>query len=347
MKRLRNETSNSRRYRLSHFLVAVGVLYLVFILCNFSQFERVVSSLSGDESYNGVGMDRVTATGDTDDAALSKPFVGSVYKDAFHWRLVDDRGQDAPLRPKEEPTKEEDHGLESGKHIPRRYGRITGEILRRSNMTGDFSVLEKMADEAWTLGLKAWKELEQVDNKEAGERIEGKTESCPSWISMSREDLLKGDGLMFIPCGLAAGSSITVVGTPHHAHKEYATVKARSRSKGKGDGLVLVSVSQFVVELLGLRSVEGEDPPKIFHLNPRLRGDWSKRPVIEHNTCYRMHWGTSQRCDGLPSKDTEEMLGTILSCLLFTLSMLSREKKFLQDGVALSLCRMGRKQQSK
>ena len=77
--------------------------------------------------------------------------------------------------------------------------------------------------------------------------------------------------------------------------------------------MALVSVSQFVVELQGLKSVEGEDPPKILHLNPRLRGDWSKRPVIEHNNCYRMHWGTAQRCDGLPSEVAEEMLGTILS----------------------------------
>ena len=107
-------------------------------------------------------------------------------------------------------------------------------------------MLERMADEAWTLGLKAWKELEQAGEKEVGESsiIEGRTESCPSWISMSRADLLKGDGLMFIPCGLAAGSSITVVGTPHYAHKEYAPMLARSR---KGDGLALVSVSQFVV----------------------------------------------------------------------------------------------------
>jgi len=83
----------------------------------------------------------------------------------------------------------------------------------------------------------------------------------------------------------------------------------------RGDGLV--SVSQFVVELQGLKSVEGEDPPKILHLNPRLRGDWSKRPVIEHNTCYRMHWGTAQRCDGLPSEGDEAMLGMILSHFIF------------------------------
>ncbi|KAG4960282.1 hypothetical protein AAZX31_13G203200 [Glycine max] len=307
MKRLKTEPPSSRRFRLSHFLFGVGVLYLVFISCNFSQFTKVVSSLSGDESYDGIGLDKVATIEDTEDADLSKPFVSSVYKDAFHWRLVDDRDQDAPLRPKEEPMKEEDHGTESVKQILDAYGRITGEILRQRNRTGDLSVLERMADEAWTLGLKAWKELEQVGDKGAGESsiIEGRTKSCPSWISMNRADLLKGDGLMFIPCGLAAGSSITVVGTPHYAHKEYPPVLARSR---KGDGLALVSVSQFVVELQGLKSVEGEDPPKILHLNPRLRGDWSKRPVIEHNNCYRMHWGTAQRCDGLPSEVAEEML---------------------------------------
>ncbi|KAK7412549.1 hypothetical protein VNO78_04013 [Psophocarpus tetragonolobus] len=307
MKRLKNEPPTSRRLRLSHFLFGVAVLYLVFMSCNFSQFMKVVSSLSGDESIDEIGLDRVATIRDTEDADLSKPFVSSVYKDAFHWRLVDDRDQDAPLRPKEEPLKEEDHGPESVKQIPDAYGRISGEILQQRNRTRELSVLERMADEAWTLGLKAWKELEQVGDKEAGESsvIEGMAELCPSWISMSREDLLKGDGLMFIPCGLAAGSSITVVGTPHYAHKEYAPVLARSR---KGDGLGLVSVSQFMVELQGLKSVEGEDPPKILHLNPRLRGDWSKRPVIEHNTCYRMHWGTAQRCDGLPSEDSEEML---------------------------------------
>ena len=64
-----------------------------------------------------------------------------------------------------------------------------------------------------------------------------------------------------------------------------------------------------MVGLQGLKSVGGEAPPKILHLNPRIRGDWSRQPVIEHNTCYRMHWGTSQRCDGLPSGDEEEMLG--------------------------------------
>jgi len=59
-------------------------------------------------------------------------------------------------------------------------------------------------------------------------------------------------------------------------------------------------VAQFAVELRGLRAVDGEEPPRILHLNPRLRGDWSGRSVLEMNTCFRMQWGRAQRCDGTP-----------------------------------------------
>ncbi|MED6208085.1 Hydroxyproline O-galactosyltransferase galt2 [Stylosanthes scabra] len=265
MKRQKAESPNSRRFRLSHFLFAVGVLYLVFISCKFPQILKIVSTISGDDTYDGLGGSQ--------DSDLSKPFVSSVYRDSLHRRLEDSMDKDAPLRPNKVSLKEEEHGGESEKLVPPRYGRITGEIMRQMNRTNDLSVLERMADEAWTLGLKAWGELDKADDVDSIENsiIEGKPESCPSWISMTGDELLKGDGLMFLPCGLAA-------------------------------------VSQFMVELQGLKSVEGEDPPKILHLNPRLRGDWSKRPVIEHNTCYRMHWGTAQRCDGLPTEDDEGML---------------------------------------
>lgn len=306
MRRTKSEPINSRRFRLSHFLFGIGVLYLLFISCKFPQFLRIVSTLRGNES----GDDRLdgAAAGVSEDSDLSKSFVSSVYKDAFHRRLEDNRDQGAPLRPNKEPMKEEEHGPEPVKQILPRYGRITGKIMQEQKRTSDLSVLERMADEAWMLGVKAWKEVDSINGMESGESsvLEGKLESCPSWISMSGEELVKGDSLMFLPCGLAAGSSITLVGTPHYAHKEYVPQLARLKRDGG-----LVSVSQFMVELQGLKSVDGEDPPKILHLNPRIRGDWSKRPVIEHNTCYRMHWGTSQRCDGLPSGDEEEMLGMI------------------------------------
>ncbi|EEE62846.1 hypothetical protein OsJ_17649 [Oryza sativa Japonica Group] len=65
-------------------------------------------------------------------------------------------------------------------------------------------------------------------------------------------------------------------------------------------------VSQFMMELRGLKTVDGEDPPHILHFNPRLRGDWSSRPVIEQNTCYRMQWGAPLRCEGWKSHSDEE-----------------------------------------
>jgi hydroxyproline O-galactosyltransferase 2/3/4/5/6 len=90
-------------------------------------------------------------------------------------------------------------------------------------------------------------------------------------------------------------------GTSHDAHEEYVPELAKVR-----DGNGTVTVSQFIVEFQGLKAVDGEDPPKILHLNPRIRGDWSEKPILEHNTCYRMSWGKAMRCDGLPSRDTDE-----------------------------------------
>ncbi|MED6192648.1 Hydroxyproline O-galactosyltransferase galt2 [Stylosanthes scabra] len=301
MRRTKSDTYISRRFKLSHFLFGIGVLYFVFIARKFPQFLRTVSTLSGVESDGRLDGE---ADGSSEDSDLSKSFVSSVYKDALHRRLVDNRDQDAPLRPSMEPMKEAEHGPEPLDKTPPRYGRITGEIMQEQQRTNELPVFERMAEEAWMLGLKAWNEADEIVQEEGESSIfEGKPESCPSWVSMSGDELVKGDNLMFLPCGLAAGSSITVVGTPHHAHKEYVPQLSKLK-KGEAS----VSVSQFMVELQGLKTVDGEDPPKILHLNPRLRGDWSKQPVIEHNTCYRMHWGSSQRCDGLPSGNEEEML---------------------------------------
>ncbi|XWS16023.1 hypothetical protein CRYUN_Cryun34aG0050600 [Craigia yunnanensis] len=302
MKRLKSELSTGRRFKLSHLLLGIGGLYLIFIAFKFPHFLEIAAILSGDDSYYGLDG---KVGGDVIDADLSKPLVNSVYKDTFHRKLEDNLKQDAPLRPSKEPLEEETGGVQPIKPLQHRYGRITGEIMRRMNKSVELSVLERMADEAWTLGLKAWEEVDKFDGREIRQSslFEGKPESCPSWLSVSGEDLASGDRLMFLPCGLKAGSSITVIGTARYAHQEFVPQLAKLRLR---DGLVMVS--QFMVELQGLKSVDGEDPPKILHLNPRLKGDWSHRPVIEHNTCYRMQWGTAQRCDGLPSKDDEDML---------------------------------------
>ncbi|KAM6551991.1 hypothetical protein CsatB_001799 [Cannabis sativa] len=302
MKRPKGEPPVSRRFRLSHLLLVIAALYLVFISFKFPQFLESAAVLNGDDSY--IELDG-TKIRNSEDSEINKPFFSSVYKDTFHRKLEDNQNQDAPVRPSKEPLEEERNGSAPIRPLQHRYGRITGDIMRRINRTNNLSLLERMADEAWTLGLKAWDELDKLDIKETAETsmIEGKPESCPSWLSMSGEELAVGDKVMFLPCGLAAGSSITLVGTPHYAHQEFVPQLAKLR---RGDPLVMVS--QFMVELQGLKAVDGEDPPKIMHLNPRLKGDWSHRPVIEHNTCYRMQWGGAQRCDGLPSKSDEDML---------------------------------------
>ena len=61
-----------------------------------------------------------------------------------------------------------------------------------------------------------------------------------------------------------------------------------------------------MLEMQGLKAVDGEEPPRVLHVNQRLKGDWSGRPVIEQNTCYRMQWGTAQRCEGWLSKDDDD-----------------------------------------
>lgn len=287
-----------RRLKLSHFLLGIAALYLIFISLEFPRFLD-------DSYYAGTDDDRARIEGEDD---LGKSFFSAVYKDAFHRKLEDNQNGDVPTMPKKEPLQvetslQEERG--SIRPLQHRYGRIPGKILRRRNGTSELSVLERMADEAWTLGLKAWEDVENFDLKESKQNpiIEGKLESCPWWLSMNGDEFSRSDRMVFLPCGLAAGSSITVVGTPHYAHREYVPQLARLRS---GDAMVMVS--QFMVELQGLKSVDGEDPPKILHLNPRLKGDWSRRPVIEHNTCYRMQWGTAQRCDGLPSRKDDDML---------------------------------------
>ncbi|XP_047307763.1 hydroxyproline O-galactosyltransferase GALT2-like [Impatiens glandulifera] len=282
MKRPKSDISSLRRLKLPSILLGIAVFYLLFISFKFPRFLEIATTLSGDDTYL-VTRERFDENPRHDD--LRKPHV-SVYKDTIN--------QAAPSTPQAKP-------------IQFNYGRITGEIMRRWNRTNGQSVFDRMADEAWALGLKAWEEVDTINGRNISQKAiipEGKPESCPSWVSMSVEESQQGDLIMFLPCGLSAGSSITIVGTPHYAHDEYVPQMKRIRSNMNG----MVPVSQFMVELQGLKSVVGEDPPKILHLNPRIRGDWSNRSVIEHNTCYRMQWGTAQRCDGLPSKTEDDML---------------------------------------
>lgn len=159
----------------------------------------------------------------------------------------------------------------------------------------------KAAKTAHEVGRKLWEELEsgnlQIDTK----KQENKSESCAHSIILSGSEFKSNGNVMVLPCGLTLGSHITVVGVPREAHAERNPKIALVK-----DGKEEVMVSQFMMELRGLKTVEGEEPPRILHFNPRLKGDFSGKPVIEQNTCYRMQWGTALRCQGWPSRADEE-----------------------------------------
>ncbi|KAF7838399.1 hydroxyproline O-galactosyltransferase GALT6 [Senna tora] len=161
------------------------------------------------------------------------------------------------------------------------------------------SELYESAKNAWKVGKKIWEELEAMNLRSIAEKSENGSESCPPSISLYGSELSARGLVMVLPCGLTLGSHITVVGKPLAA---------------ESNPVHSVMLSQFVMELQGLKAVDAEDPPRILHYNPRLKGDWSGKPVIEQNTCYRMHWGLSQRCDGGESKADEETVDGLVKC---------------------------------
>ncbi|RWV88555.1 hypothetical protein GW17_00049348 [Ensete ventricosum] len=283
------ESSGTRRWRLSHALLAIALIYLVFISFKFHHFLEIANALSGDDSFSG--LDRPVNDLTSHHLHLGHRTPVLVHHDTFHRKLEDSRNLPPALQ-KEQPSLR----FAPIKPFRRWFSRKSG---------GNLTQLEAMVDEAWTLGQKAWDDVEShdpVNNKDEPPITEGKPESCPSSLAKSSAEISSdGELLLFLPCGLTAGSSITIVGKPQEAHEEYVSQLARMR---QGNGTVWVS--QFMAELQGLRVVDGEDPPKILHLNPRLTGDWSKRPILELNSCYRMQWGTAIRCDGLPSGDDDD-----------------------------------------
>ncbi|PSS28693.1 Hydroxyproline O-galactosyltransferase [Actinidia chinensis var. chinensis] len=209
----------------------------------------------------------------------------------------------------------------SQKSFHRTPGRRIGEYIQVSGLVFDdsafgndsldeFSELHETARHAFNVGKKLWEEISTGKVRiDLGNKTENKSDSCNFSISMSGDELLNRGQIMVIPCGLTLGSHITVVGKPHEAHLESDSNIALMR-----EGQESVMVSQFMMELQGLKTVDGEDPPRILHFNPRLKGDFSGRPVIEQNTCYRMQWGTALRCEGWKSKADEETVDGQVKC---------------------------------
>ncbi|KAL4559247.1 hypothetical protein LXL04_031382 [Taraxacum kok-saghyz] len=173
-----------------------------------------------------------------------------------------------------------------------------------------FGAIQKSAKEAFSVGKKFWEELQLSKFPLPSKNITNQKhtrEICPNSVTLSGSLFHKKGSIIVLPCGMTLGSHITVVGRPRNGHLEQ-NPKISLLKPGQE-----LMVSQFMMELQGLRTVDGEDPPRILHFNPRLKGDWSGKPVIEQNTCYRMQWGLAHRCEGWQSRADEETARLIVS----------------------------------
>lgn len=199
------------------------------------------------------------------------------------------------------------------KRMIRENGRLSGlsfdwRVLNSSAIDG-FSGLHRAAIVAFQDGERLWEDLRSGKiESELEKRSENRTESCPNAVSYTGGQE-KGRVVVVLPCGLTLGSHVTVVGKPRVAHEEKDPKIALLKEGDQG-----VLVSQFMMELIGLKTVDGEEPPRVLHFNPRLKGDWSGKPVIEQNTCYRQQWGTGLRCEGWKSRDDEETVDGLAKC---------------------------------
>ncbi|EPS67257.1 hypothetical protein M569_07519, partial [Genlisea aurea] len=166
--------------------------------------------------------------------------------------------------------------------------------------------LHSVARDAFEHGKKILSDLKSGKLVNESDRVE---EPCENSLVISGVDFAKKGNMVELPCGLSLGSHITVVGRPRSVHVDHdSKINLSMKSGGSSE------FSQFVLELRGLKAVDGEEPPKILHFNPRLKGDWSGHPVIELNTCYRMQWGSSQRCVGWRSRADEEKVDGKVKC---------------------------------
>ncbi|WJX56985.1 Hydroxyproline O-galactosyltransferase galt5, variant 2 [Trifolium repens] len=168
--------------------------------------------------------------------------------------------------------------------------------LSFNNSFEGVSELYKVAKLAYISGKKLWEEVESGNVKSfiSSSTVENGSDSCLNSVTVSGFEFKeKLKGVLVLPCGLTLWSHVTVVGTPRWGH-----------------------VSQFKMDLQGLKAIDNdeEEPPRILHFNPRIKGDMSGKPVIEHNTCYKMRWGTPLRCDGGKSRADQETVDGQVKC---------------------------------
>ncbi|KAL1218986.1 Hydroxyproline O-galactosyltransferase GALT4 [Cardamine amara subsp. amara] len=285
--KLDNSPSQSR-FGLVQFLLAVLLFYF---LC--MSFEIPLVFRTGSRS--GSGSDDGSSSSFAD--SLPRQMVVGGGGEA---NLVIEKNPHRPLKDPDRVGRVPDRKIPEFKSVSEIF--VNESFFDNSGFSDEFSIFHKTAKHAISVGKKMWDGLDsgliKVDEEAP---IKNWTEKCPDMVSVSGSEFVNRSRILVLPCGLTLGSHITVVATPHWAHAE----------KGSKE---TVMVTQFMMELQGLKAVDGEDPPRILHFNPRIKGDWSGRPVIEQNTCYRMQWGSGLRCDGRESSDDDESVDGEVKC---------------------------------
>ncbi|KAK9001080.1 hypothetical protein V6N11_082872 [Hibiscus sabdariffa] len=278
------------RLRMLQFLIGVLFLYLLFV-----SFEIPFVFRTGSGGF-------FTDT-------LPRPLVLESEED-FSYKTAPARPANDPNRVRRRP------GGRTSERGLRGVEGLSGLLFNESSFDsvgskGELSALHKTVRHAFVVGRRLWDDLQsgQKESDSKPEQVQNQTESCPDSISLSGSEFVNQGRILVLPCGLTLGSHITVVGMPHWAHAENDPKIAVLK---EGDESVMVS--QFMMELQGLKTVDGEDPPRILHFNPRLKGDWSGKPVIEQNTCYRMQWASALRCEGWKSRADEETVDGEVKC---------------------------------
>ncbi|KAL0698928.1 hypothetical protein Bca4012_055050 [Brassica carinata] len=286
--KLENSVSQSR-FGLVHFLSA---LLLFYFLCMSFQ----IPSISQTGSRSGSDVESSSSFADALPRVVATESNRAIIAE-----------EDDPHPPFEDPGRVNRVGhaqLRSPEHKVQDFKTVSEIFSNETFFDGggdELSVFYRTAKHAISTGKRMW------DGLGTGliTKPEETPQKCPDMVSVNGPEFLNRSKILVLPCGLTLGSQITVVATPHWAHAE---------KDGKFNGNKTVMVTQFMMELQGLKAVEGEDPPRILHFNPRIRGDWSGRPVIEQNTCYRMQWGSALRCDGRESSDDEDSVDGEVKC---------------------------------
>uniref|UniRef100_M4D7G3 Galectin domain-containing protein n=1 Tax=Brassica campestris TaxID=3711 RepID=M4D7G3_BRACM len=266
--KLDNSASHTR-FGLVQFLLA---LLLFYFLC--MSFEIPFIFRTGSGSDDGLPRHMVVVGREANRAIVGE--------------------EEDPHRPFEDPGRVNRAG-----HIHREFKTVSEIFTNESffdagGFSDELSTFHETVKHAISTGRKMWGNLGSGLITKPNP-VKNRTEKCPDTVSVTGSEFLNRSRILVLPCGLTLGSHVTVVGTPHWAHAE------------KGDDGKTTMVTRFMMELQGLKAVEGGDPPRILPFNPRVRGDRSGRPVIEQNTCYRMQWGSALRCDGHESSDDEEL----------------------------------------